>query len=61
MPGATKPAKAQVVDTAGHAAFEGTQYVTSTLRIRNVPKEVDEKLLLELFSQVGFPVTLLSS
>lgn len=52
MPVETQPHTAKLVDTAGHAWFEGTQYVTSTLRFRNVPKEVDDKLLLELFSQV---------
>ena len=39
-------------DHAGHAAFEATQYVTSSLRVRNINPYTDESTLLELFSQV---------
>jgi hypothetical protein len=44
--------KAVDVDQSGHAAYEGTQYVTSTLRVRNISLKTSEGVLLELFSQV---------
>ena len=45
--------KAAETDQSGHAAFETTQYVTSTLRVRNIALKTDEAVLLELFSQVS--------
>ena len=52
--------KAADTDHSHHTAFERTQYVTSTLRVRNICLTTDETLLLELFSQVSMSAACMS-